>query len=742
MAEEIKREIWLLQRRRIPPIDIAEGSQIPIALTLMDYSIPAGATAKAYARPWDRETTYQQTATVDGNTVRFTPPDGFFRAGGNALQIEINGNKIPLLLDVNCGPRLSNGGDGATPEAVRPLVERAESAAKAAATSAAGAEASAQGIRDSAERINENSTGISQLKEDLIPINTNTIIDYDIEYGIEINDIGETQKNDQWWTSCFIDLLGVEKISIPYRSEAPGKNYYYDENKEFVSKTDYTNETDFAIPKGVRFLRINGVYENRDKLKIYFRYVNTLKDLVDDNYSINLFTPILNIGYLAESNGVFASQSKSTVTTMNYIFAKRGSTISCKDGFKFRLALYSSDNSDSFIENYPKGAYAFTNEPYTFKCDVFFRASISKNDESEILKTDIADNFIFNIKNEKHKIEEKLNSVENKIANISKTIKKPFPVDYYNSVIPTSERTLFDSDEKRANIETVYSYLDNYLSNGFTKTKIFTANNIDGYAYFYRPKSVEINANKNDNATYENNYPTIMIMCNQHGGHERSTVFGITYFIKALFEHRHESQNLEYIYNGVNLIIIPSSNPYGYNNITPLNENGVDLDRNWDWRWTKTEEGRYYSGSTAASEVETQAIQYLVRQYKPTLFIDWHTVAGNPTAHELNWIDPCNMENEIENIVANNHLQLITDYMPKKYNIEMSGVDFIGYILAGGQSGSPKDYAKSNGASYATLFEGINKFPNETSDYSSNVQEYNEELIINFISEFLRVYIN
>ena len=75
-------------------------------------------------------------------------------------------------------------------------------------------------------------------------------------------------------------------------------------------------------------------------------------------------------------------------------------------------------------------------------------------------------------------------------------------------------------------------------------------------------------------------------------------------------------------------------------------------------------------------------------------------------------------------------------------DIDMNGADFIGYILAGSQSGSPKDYAKSSGASYATLFEGINKFPNETSEYSSNVQEYNEELIVNFISEFLRIYIN
>ncbi len=135
MAEQNIREIWLFQRRRTPPIDIAEGSQLPIALKLMDYTIPSGATAKAYSRPWGRETTYAQEATVSDNAVVFTPQDGFFRAGGNSLQVEINGNKIPLIVDVNCGIRLSDGGEGATPEAVRPLVARAEGAAEAAENS-------------------------------------------------------------------------------------------------------------------------------------------------------------------------------------------------------------------------------------------------------------------------------------------------------------------------------------------------------------------------------------------------------------------------------------------------------------------------------------------------------------------------------------------------------------------------------------------------------------------------------
>lgn len=139
MAEQIVREIWLFQKRRVPPIDIVSGSQIPIALEMKDYTIPAGATVKVYARPWGRETTYVQNASASGNTVVFTPVDGFFREGWNSVQLEINGSKIPLALDVSGGVRLSDGGSGATPEAVRPLVERAEAAAAKAAEDAANA---------------------------------------------------------------------------------------------------------------------------------------------------------------------------------------------------------------------------------------------------------------------------------------------------------------------------------------------------------------------------------------------------------------------------------------------------------------------------------------------------------------------------------------------------------------------------------------------------------------------------
>ena len=186
MAEQIVREIWLFQKRRVPPIDIVAGSQIPIALEMKDYTIPSGATVKVYARPWGRETTYVQNAAVSGNTVVFTPQDGFFQEGWNAVQLEIDGSKIPLALDVNGGVRLSDGG-GATPEAVRPLVERAEQAAakaaeeaekaiaplvakaqeaeKGANTQAAAAKESASAAATSAQQIADSAAQIQANKE-------------------------------------------------------------------------------------------------------------------------------------------------------------------------------------------------------------------------------------------------------------------------------------------------------------------------------------------------------------------------------------------------------------------------------------------------------------------------------------------------------------------------------------------------------------------------------------------------
>lgn len=127
MSEAIERTLYLFAPQRMAPVRLVENSLVPIEMTLVDYTIPTGATAKAYARGESSGTTYVATCTVTGNVVRLVPPAMFFVPGNNYLQIEINGTLIPLALLVQCQEQLSNQQDDtSTPETVKPLVVQAQ----------------------------------------------------------------------------------------------------------------------------------------------------------------------------------------------------------------------------------------------------------------------------------------------------------------------------------------------------------------------------------------------------------------------------------------------------------------------------------------------------------------------------------------------------------------------------------------------------------------------------------------
>lgn len=151
--EEFYLKVYLFKPNRLPPIKIAKDSQLRITIETMDYTIPPGATASAFASGVTSEKVYTQSCTVSGNKVSFTPVPGFFVQGRNLLQYEIGGGVIPLAIDVNCEISLPTTGETAEPETVRPLVQRAEAAAATAeekANAAAGSAGAAAGSADAA----------------------------------------------------------------------------------------------------------------------------------------------------------------------------------------------------------------------------------------------------------------------------------------------------------------------------------------------------------------------------------------------------------------------------------------------------------------------------------------------------------------------------------------------------------------------------------------------------------------
>lgn len=134
-----QHDIYLTDKHYTEPIHVVYGSSaMGIALNVVDYSIPAGATAVAHARNKNAEKTFENPCTIANNKITLIPNTGFFLPGYNLLQIVIsigNGEILSFTADVHCEPDITEGASPTTPEAVRPLLERAEAAAKAAESS-------------------------------------------------------------------------------------------------------------------------------------------------------------------------------------------------------------------------------------------------------------------------------------------------------------------------------------------------------------------------------------------------------------------------------------------------------------------------------------------------------------------------------------------------------------------------------------------------------------------------------
>jgi len=74
---------------------------------------------------------------------------------------------------------------------------------------------------------------------------------------------------------------------------------------------------------------------------------------------------------------------------------------------------------------------------------------------------------------------------------------------------------------------------------------------------------------------------------------------------------------------GTAVWLIEQANPDGAAAGTRQNANGVDLNRNFPYRW-RPQDGVYESGSGPASEPETQALQRFVERERPRITLWYH----------------------------------------------------------------------------------------------------------------------
>lgn len=323
MAEEFYVKVYLFRKNRVPPIEIARNSQLKITIETMDYTIPEGATASAFAKGAFSVKIYTQKCTVDGNRVSFTPEPGFFVKGRNILQYEIGDSVIPLAIDVNCEICLPDGGEAVEPETVKPYVLRAEEAAKKSEEAAD----RAQEVKDSIpEDYTELAEDVNQLKDDIV---------YQDEITKTINNLsvvqGYVDSSGNILKGGYAGFFVTDYIEIPLNSwkasynAITNGNYiaFYDKDKVYISKSDNPamheeRRHDAYIPSNAKYIVLSTyVTDKPTDLYVTFYKGGAIGDL---NRAVNPFEKIdLVSGYVQSNDGVVINSNIQGYKSTRYI---------------------------------------------------------------------------------------------------------------------------------------------------------------------------------------------------------------------------------------------------------------------------------------------------------------------------------------------------------------------------------------------------------------------------------------
>ena len=119
----------------------------------------------------------------------------------------------------------------------------------------------------------------------------------------------------------------------------------------------------------------------------------------------------------------------------------------------------------------------------------------------------------------------------------------------------------------------------------------------------------------------------ICIVTSIHG-YEQGCAWTAAHFFRLMMENK-DDPVLAFLRRNVVFEVIPVANPSGFSRNARCNDNGVDLNRNFekDFVYDMDRNSKYWGGERPCSETETQLIMEFIREHKDAqVVLDYHNI--------------------------------------------------------------------------------------------------------------------
>lgn len=444
-----------------------------------------------------------------------------------------------------------------------------------------------------------------------------------------------------------------------------------------------------------------------------------------DNYQANY-----QFGELQTAGGL--TPYANGIRFTDYVMMGKGTTITVGNSLIFNVGLFDYNSSDGTytLKRYFKST---SGETYTVPYDSLVMVSIWKSDNTDFEDTSDARYIDIDLRTNLNIRVQALEQGESEKPVYDKSdvsYFSPIVCDYYRGLQSVYDNSVFNKNTLYSALISKFDELASAYPNYITKTDLGVSSDGVNHLYSYTLKPI---ASVNDGKQL----PTMLIVSGQHG-FEKASIYGLYYLAKDLCEHWSESRLLDGLRNHCVIKMIPSANPYGFNNNTYFNANGVNLNKNYDTAKFPIDET---GGTTPFSEPETQIIRTFVEDnLDAILLVDFHTNGSDKPVEwrNVNWIDFPKFEDAFRLKYLNRaraHLENITAHFIEDYSLNIN--QLCGRVT-NPEWGYPQGYPSLDTWSNMVgivghTFEGSGGFPSDSASYTPTALKYNSELIGNWL---------